>query len=125
MLTISPEALKWLFPLLDQQVGAANSGFVRVLALQNLLDGKAQQYWRSLRADRKATYVLVSAALRQKSPVDNTNEWTTRVWAVAEMEKLVQGDTTSEYAEKAQELFAALGDEYSLMLATRFMSGLR
>ena len=38
------------------------------------------------------------------------NGWATRVWAVAEMEKLVQGDTTSqEYTEKAQVLFATLG----------------
>ena len=45
---------------------------------------------------------------------------------VAGMGELKQGELTSkEYAEKAEGLFVALGDEHSVMLANKFLQGLR
>ena len=42
-----------------------------------------------------------------------------------EMNNLVQGDLTGdEYVEKVQDIYARLGDEYALSLATRFIDGI-
>ena len=46
--------------------------------------------------------------------------------AVAEMCSLNQGAMSSdEYIDKSNDLFAILGEEYSMVLATKFMDGIR
>ena len=62
--------------------------------------------------------------LRQRFPAKSDDD-AGRLQAVADMGELRQGDLTSrEYAEKAEGLFAALGDDYSLILASKFLQGL-
>ena len=123
------DTLELSFPMLDQHVAAEKRERVRVLALQGLLDGKARKFWSSLRREKKATFQLAAAALRERFPPDredDASEWTVKLRAWAEMGELKQGELTSkEYAEKAEGLFAALGDEHSVMLANKFLQGLR
>jgi len=99
----------------------------KVLTLQGHLEGKARQFWLSLRAEKKATFLTASEALKSKFPerVDDYREWAIKYKAISDLNNLVQGSmTVDKYAEKAKEIFNVLGDEYSRVLATKFMDGL-
>ena len=117
------------FPLLDQQVAEAKRERAKVLALQSLLDGKACEFWSTLRRDRNTTFGRAAMTLRQRFPArsdDDAGQWAVRLQAVADMGELRQEDLTSrKYTEKAEGLFAASGDDYSLILASKFLQGLR
>ena len=123
------DTLELSFPLLDNQVAEAKRDRAKVLALQSLLDGKAREFWNTLQRDKNATFELTATTLRQRFPAkseDDASEWTVRLQAVTDMGELRQGDLTSrEYAEEAERLFAALGDDNSLILASKFLQGLR
>ena len=57
--------------------------------------------------------------------MDDYREWAIKYKAISDLNNLVQGSmTVDKYAEKAKEIFNVLGDEYSRVLATKFMDGL-
>ena len=82
----------------------------------------------SLRAESKATYVLAIQALCQRFPthINDNAERAVKARALAEMDALTQGDLTSEeYIERANDLFAILGEDQSRALATKFMDRIK
>ena len=101
----------------------------KVLALQSHLEGKAKAFLIALRPTSKTTYALAAAALCQRflvRPEARGDEWASKAQAVAEMHSLEQGALSSEeYIDKSNDLFAVLGEEYSMVLATKFMDGIR
>ena len=98
-----------------------------MLALQSLLEGKAKQFWMTLRADKRSSYTGAKDALKQRFPThtDDSREWASKARAICEMNTLSQGPLSSEkYVDKANDLFATLGEEYSMVLATKFVDGI-
>ena len=84
------DTLELSFPMLDQQVAAEKRERVRVLALQGLLDDKAREFWSSLRREKKATFQLAAAALRERFPPDredDASEWTVKLRAWGSLSK--------------------------------------
>ncbi|RPB26537.1 hypothetical protein L211DRAFT_847168 [Terfezia boudieri ATCC MYA-4762] len=80
-----------------------------------------------LEADKKVNFALAANTLRQCFPTRNDamGAWSAKARVVVEMNVLTQGTLTSEqYIEKASDLFAMLGNEYSVMLATKFVDGI-
>lgn len=59
--------------------------------------------------------------------VSDNAERAVKAGALAEMDALTQGDLTSEeyHIDKANDLFALLGENQSRALATKFMDGIR
>jgi len=98
-----------------------------VLILQGYLEGKALQFWLTLAAEKKATFELAAEALKQRFPScnDTLRVWTAKAKAISEMNTLTQGNLTSEqYVERANDLFAILGNVYSSVLSTKFVDGI-
>jgi len=121
------DGFELIFPCFEQIADVAKRERAKVLAVQSNLDGKAKQFLLTLNADKKTTYVLASNALKTRFPTRNNDlvEWAAKARAVTEMNGLVQGTMTSDqYVEKANDLFNTLGDEYSLMLASKFVDGI-
>ena len=115
------------FGLLEDITDLLKRERAKVLILQGHLDGKAKQFWLTLRTNKKTTFELASEALRQRFPKRNNSleGWAETVRPISEMSVLTQGTLTSQqYVEKAIDLFALLGDEYSLVLATKFIDGI-
>jgi len=120
-------SLEVAFTCLEPMQDAGQKEKAKVVVLQGRLDGKAKQFWLSLRAEKKATFNTASEALKSKFPdrVDDHQEWVIKSKAISDLNNLAQGSMTGDkYAEKAKEIFNILGDEYSRVLATKFMDGL-
>lgn len=99
----------------------------KVVLLHRHLTGRARIFWQELSPTKKSTYALASSALRQRFPVPNHEiaRLDSRNRAIMEMNNLTQGTLMGdEYVEKVQEIYAQLGDEYALSLATRFVDGI-
>lgn len=62
------DTLEMSFSCLESITDPVKQERAKVLALQGHLDGKARAFWMTLRADRKATFVLASEALKQRFP---------------------------------------------------------
>jgi len=121
------KSLQVAFACLEPMQDAEQKETAKVVILQGHLDGKAKQFWLSLRSDKKVTFELASQALKRKFPTyeDDLGDWEEKVKAVSEMNMLMQGSLTSaQYVEKANNLFNVLGEEYSLVLATKFVDGI-
>ena len=120
-------SLEVAFTCLESMQDTTQKEQAKVVILQGHLDGKAKQFWLSLRSDKKATFELASQALKRRFPTyeDSLGDWEEKVKAVSEMNMLMQGSLTSaQYVEKANDLFNVLGEEYSLVLATKFVDGI-
>ena len=99
----------------------------KVVILHRHLVGRAHEFWMELNPAKKATYELATTALKQRFPAPSheTARLTSKNRALAEMNNLVQSNMTSEeYLDKVKELYAVLGDEHALSLATRFVDGI-
>lgn len=99
----------------------------KLVILHRHLTGKANEFWQELHPTKRTTYTAAVAALRQRFPPPNYEiaRLDSRGRAIIEMNNLVQGNLTGdEYVEKVQEIYAKLGEEYALALATRFMDGI-
>lgn len=121
------DTLEMSLSCLDAVVDEAKRERAKVLALQSHLDGKAKSYWLTLRAEKKATFALAAAALKLRFPArnDEMGGWAEKARSISEMNTMTQGALTSEqYVEKASDLFAILGKEYSIILATKFVDGI-
>jgi len=121
------DTLELIFTCLDSIHDPVKRERVNVLALQVHLDGKAKQSWLFLQSDKKATFELASQALKWKFLMheNNLGDWKEKVKAVSEMNILIQGSLISaQYVRKANDLFNILGEEYSLVLATKFVDGI-
>lgn len=121
------DTLEMSFPLLENQIAdPVRLERAKVLTLQSHLIGKAKQFWVSLRASQKATYELAATALRTRFPVrDARTGLSQKSQAIAEMNSLKQGvSPCDDYAEKAGDLYAILGDDFSEELAIKFVDGI-
>ena len=119
------DTLEMGHPFLEQQVTEDKRERAKILVLQNHLDGKARHYWTLLAREKKDTFAHAAAALRERFPVTSNTAGAARMRAMTEVNGLTQGDMTSEeYVTKAEELFAVLGNDYSEVLATKFLDGL-
>lgn len=99
----------------------------KVVLLHRHLMGRARLFWQELGPTKKTTYELATSALRQRFPVPNHEiaRLDSRNRAIMEMNNLVQGSLTGdEYVERVQDIYAKLGEEYALSLATRFVDGI-
>ncbi|KAF8436078.1 hypothetical protein BGX38DRAFT_1333135 [Terfezia claveryi] len=64
----------------------------KVSTLQSYLDGKAKQYWITLKADKKATFDISASILIQRftRPVDDLDEWAEKSHAIWDLNNLSQ-----------------------------------
>lgn len=121
------DTLELSFPCLDSITDAAKKERAKVLALQSHLEGEAKQFWVTLKADKKASFEAASNALKQRFQVQNTGleEWAEKAQAISNLNNLSQGGLSGEkYVERASRIFAVLGEEYSSVIATKFVDGL-
>ncbi|KAF8432279.1 hypothetical protein BGX38DRAFT_1334080 [Terfezia claveryi] len=82
----------------------------------------------TLKADKKATFVAASDALKQRfsAQIEDLDEWAEKAQAITDLNNLCQGGLTSaQYVEKANGIFTVLGIEYSSVLATKFQEMIR
>jgi len=115
-------------------LGSLERERAKVLVLQHYLDGQAEQFWLSMKPDVKATYATASEALKRRFPerrvrlLDEPEEddgLLAKEQAVSTMNDLVRGTMLcKEYADKANDLYTILGEEYSRRLANRFVDGI-
>lgn len=98
----------------------------QLLAFQNLLDGKAKQWWYThATAANKASYAAAVAALRTRFPTDVQAHAEELEKAMAAFNVMKQnGRTVEEYIEHATELLSVLGNDFQHLLAMRFVDGI-
>ena len=122
------DVLETLFPYIERQYEAARWGRMKALTIQGYLEGPALQFWLSLPAATKATYDAAAGALRQRfsDELDDDEEFSNEEQAVIDMNNLTQGAMGSkEYADKAKNLYTVLGNDYSRVLANKFVDGIK
>ena len=121
-------ALELSFPALDRQFpNPQQNQRAKGLTLQSYLDGPARQFWFSLRANVRASYTDTIAALKLQFPDEAEEDVeSAKDQAILEMTNLNQGSMSiMEYERKANQLYARLGEDYSRILATKFVRGIR
>ena len=99
----------------------------KVVILHRYLIGRARIFWHEMSPTKKINYEMATTALRQRFPVPNHEiaRLDGRNRAIMEFNNLTQGNLTGdEYVERVQDIYAKLGDDYALSLATRFVDGI-
>lgn len=122
------DALETLFPYIEREYEAARWERMKALTIQGYLEGPALQFWLSLAATTKATYEAAAGALRQRfsDELDDDEEFSNEEQAVIDMNNLTKGAMGSkEYADKAKDLYAVVGNDYSRVLANKFIDGIK
>lgn len=98
----------------------------KLLAFQNLLEGRAKQWWyHQARPADKETYEAGAAALQVRFPATNQVQTEQLGKAMAAFNVLKQdGRSVEAYVEHVTKLHAVLGNDFQHLLAMRFVDGI-
>lgn len=120
------ETLELTFMYLEATIPAPQFERAKLLTFQNLLEGKAEQWWNyHATAEQKSSYNRAAAALELRFPVSTTRQSEELGQAMAAFNVLAQnGRSVEEYIEHVSELHSVLGNDFQTLLAMRFIDGI-